>query len=444
MPSVAVIGSGLAGGLVVQGLGRSAAVTLLERGRRAPTTPKELRSAGHPLGLSQTFSYGIGGTTNLWRGCMLSMRPEELGKDWPEILRHQLGTHSKDVMHHLYGSSVSQEWQRNQCLRSKDSQILDTVYAPRLPSRTARLKGLKGASVRLGSFVESIIETANGVELSVDDNGRSAKLAFDYVVIAAGAINSPLLLQRSGLGGKQVGLNLTDHPMGMVAKVRRGILSNRYDAMSLQGRWKNVAKILDKETGLWTSFQLCPAPDLLFEQDEYLTFGHRKSSFRLLNFQKWRKLASSEYRTMMARKLAGRDRLGQFAFVLAMTEQEARGQGKIRGSRDGSVDIEWQVSEQACGAVGRSLSVFEQWLGCELHLAPGDMKNRLWSGAHHAGSCRISSDDESGVVDANLRVHGTSRIFVCDASVLPSTGATNPGLTIGSLALRLAAHITHL
>ena len=444
VPTIAVIGSGLAGGLLVQGLGRYADVTLLERGKRLPTAPKGVRLIGHPLGLSQTFTYGVGGTTNLWRGCMLSMRPDEFGQDWPEAIKHQIRTHSKSVMHHLYGTSVSQAWESKQRPKPSRPYVLDTVYAPTAPFRIAKLRGLKGASVRLESFVESIVETVDGVALTVCSNGHTTKLVFDYVIIAAGAINSPLLLQRSGLGGEQAGLNLTDHPMGMVAKVRRGRSFNRYDAMSLQGSWKKVAKFHDNKTGLWTSFQLCPAPDLLFDGDEYLISGLRQSSMRLFSFQKWKKLASTEYCAMMARKLTGRGRLGPFAFVLAMTEQEARGQGKIRGSRDGGVDLEWQVSERACGAVRRSLSAFEQWLGCDLELAPGNVKNRLWSGAHHAGSCRISRDANSGVVDDNLRVHGASRIFVCDASVLPSTGATNPGLTIGSLALRLASHIRQL
>jgi nucleoside-diphosphate-sugar epimerase len=44
-------------------------------------------------------------------------------------------------------------------------------------------------------------------------------------------------------------------------------------------------------------------------------------------------------------------------------------------------------------------------------------------------------------VDQDLRVHGTQHVYVCDGSVLPSTGASNTGLTIAALAHRLAERL---
>jgi choline dehydrogenase-like flavoprotein len=45
------------------------------------------------------------------------------------------------------------------------------------------------------------------------------------------------------------------------------------------------------------------------------------------------------------------------------------------------------------------------------------------------------------VVDEDLRVIGTDRLFVCDMSVMPFSSAANPVRTLGALALRLAAHL---
>jgi choline dehydrogenase-like flavoprotein len=55
--------------------------------------------------------------------------------------------------------------------------------------------------------------------------------------------------------------------------------------------------------------------------------------------------------------------------------------------------------------------------------------------------CRIATNPADGVVDENLLVHGSRNTFVCDASVLPSTGATNTALTVGALAHRLSEHL---
>ena len=46
------------------------------------------------------------------------------------------------------------------------------------------------------------------------------------------------------------------------------------------------------------------------------------------------------------------------------------------------------------------------------------------------------------VVDEDLRVAGTQRLYVCDMSVMPFSSAANPVRTLVALALRLARHLT--
>jgi choline dehydrogenase-like flavoprotein len=62
-------------------------------------------------------------------------------------------------------------------------------------------------------------------------------------------------------------------------------------------------------------------------------------------------------------------------------------------------------------------------------------------GAHATSTCRMSSSDTDGVVDKNLRVHGTDNLYVCSNAVYPNVTAVNPTLTLGALAVRLAEHI---
>ena len=50
----------------------------------------------------------------------------------------------------------------------------------------------------------------------------------------------------------------------------------------------------------------------------------------------------------------------------------------------------------------------------------------------------MSENDETGVVDADARVHGTSNLYVAGSSVFPSSGSTSPTVTVVQLALRLA------
>jgi choline dehydrogenase-like flavoprotein len=62
----------------------------------------------------------------------------------------------------------------------------------------------------------------------------------------------------------------------------------------------------------------------------------------------------------------------------------------------------------------------------------------LW---HEIGTARMGVEPSTSVVDANCQVHGVQGLYVADASVLPSAGAINTGLTIAALALRTADHI---
>lgn len=62
-------------------------------------------------------------------------------------------------------------------------------------------------------------------------------------------------------------------------------------------------------------------------------------------------------------------------------------------------------------------------------------------GFHAIGTTRMADSDTEGVVDANLRVHGTDNVFVCSNSVFPSGGAVSPTLTLAALAKRLVDHL---
>jgi choline dehydrogenase-like flavoprotein len=57
-------------------------------------------------------------------------------------------------------------------------------------------------------------------------------------------------------------------------------------------------------------------------------------------------------------------------------------------------------------------------------------------GDHAMSTCRMSASDANGVVDANLKIHGTDNLFICSNAVFPSASASNPTLTLIALALR--------
>ncbi|MGB7624086.1 MAG: GMC family oxidoreductase [Terriglobia bacterium] len=61
--------------------------------------------------------------------------------------------------------------------------------------------------------------------------------------------------------------------------------------------------------------------------------------------------------------------------------------------------------------------------------------------AHPQGSCRMAADPARGVVDSFCRSHDLQNLFICDASVFPTSIGVNPMITIMALADRCAAYI---
>ena len=58
--------------------------------------------------------------------------------------------------------------------------------------------------------------------------------------------------------------------------------------------------------------------------------------------------------------------------------------------------------------------------------------------AHVCGTCRFGLDAGDSVLDGNNKAHGLSNLYIVDASFFPSSGGTNPALTIAANALRVA------
>ena len=58
--------------------------------------------------------------------------------------------------------------------------------------------------------------------------------------------------------------------------------------------------------------------------------------------------------------------------------------------------------------------------------------------AHTIGTCRMGTDRDSAVVDADGRSFDIDNLWICDNSVFPSALVANPALTIMALSLRTA------
>ncbi len=99
-----------------------------------------------------------------------------------------------------------------------------------------------------------------------------------------------------------------------------------------------------------------------------------------------------------------------------------------------------QVSEALAIEVGRAgLGRIQIVDDDETGWPPG-----LRGGWHQMGTTKMNADPAHGVVDPDCRVHGVANLFIAGSSVFPTSGTSNPTMTIVALALRLSDHIKGL
>jgi choline dehydrogenase-like flavoprotein len=57
---------------------------------------------------------------------------------------------------------------------------------------------------------------------------------------------------------------------------------------------------------------------------------------------------------------------------------------------------------------------------------------------HSCGTCRFGTDPKTSVLNSENRAHDLKNLWVCDSSFFPSSGGTNPSLTVAANAIRVA------
>lgn len=277
--------------------------------------------------------------------------------------------------------------------------------------------------------------TATGAE------GQPVKVAVraPRVVVAAGSLESPALLLRSGIGGPAVGQYLRLHPATVVF--------GSYDEE--QRPWWGAP-----QSGLSDQFAD------LEDGYGYLIEGVAYAPGLMGAMLPWTAGRDHKERAAQMRNTS--------AFVAV-----ARDRGHGRVTLDGSGDavhtypvadpldqrtilrgLETQIRIHAA-AGARQIHVLTErvpaWTrGDDLDafvaqvravpIGPGG--HRLFS-AHQLGSCRMGRDPQTSVADGRGELHDTPGVWIGDGSAFPTASGTNPMVTIMALAHRTAEAIAN-
>jgi choline dehydrogenase-like flavoprotein len=270
---------------------------------------------------------------------------------------------------------------------------------------------------------------AVGIQAIAGD-GRSIRVRARAVILAGGAIPTPLLLLRQGIGNAsgQVGRNLSTHPSGGFSAIFDHEI--RGHAHIPQGY---ACDEFLRDGVLITAAQ----PDLNVAAAVLPFVGRRLM------------------------EILGRiDHLAYFALLI----RDARPNGRVWQDVGGLPAITYNIGPddiermhqamihtgEMCLAAGakrlhptalrmrelkgaRDLDAFRK-----ATLSPSDV---IWTSYHPLGTCKMGRDPRASVVDTNHQSHDVPALFVVDGSTVPGPLGVNPQLTIMAMATRAAEKI---
>jgi choline dehydrogenase-like flavoprotein len=270
--------------------------------------------------------------------------------------------------------------------------------------------------------------------------GREVTFRGKSIVLAAGALQTPRLLLRSrsllwpgGLanGSGMVGRNLMRHCIDLYVVEPRelglgGAPENRFKEFA----FNDFYAVDGVKLGSVQSFGRLPPGEMLFgslKQDmkdgplHWLAGGLTVMRPALVPFLK---------------------RMVDRSITLATTMEDlpyADNRVFLAGDEpDGAVRIDYRLRDADKLRIARFRSLMRQALKSRRWRLVKQAENnqRL---AHACGTCRFGDDPKTSVLDENNRCHELENLYVVDSSFFPSSGGTNPGLTIAANALRVAA-----
>jgi len=260
---------------------------------------------------------------------------------------------------------------------------------------------------------------ATGVQF-VDADGQTHAVHAEVVVVAGGAMATSHLLLRSGIreatgdspSSQLIGRNIGWHP----ARIMAGLFDEPQDAHMVYPITAHCMAFQDDVDGGFI-VEAATIQDpigfavMLSDEDGVPMWGRQLNDM------------TRRYR--------------HFSGLLTMVTDQNHGRAWIDDEGRDRYTYEWN-------AVEHERDDAAQGFAREVLLAAGARRvlPSSQSSTHVQGGCRMGSDPERSVVDANAESHDVRRLFVGDSSVIPTTLSVNPSLTIMALASRLAAYLS--
>lgn len=282
--------------------------------------------------------------------------------------------------------------------------------------------------------VESLTASASRVERIVcERDGQRFELSAPVVVLAAGALNTPRILLSSanshwgnGLANRsgQVGRNLMHHYTDLYAVTPDEPGENHHKEIAFNDFYDGPHGAL----GTVQTFGRLPPAAMLAES---LKADIAKSPFRpLVPFYQ---IVKPMLRPTLTKLV---DNSAVFATIC---EDLPRADNRV-AIVNGRIHVRYRVDGYGTRQISSMRRLMKDVLAPFRYQLIKQAENPELL-AHVCGTCRAGRLPADSVVDGTNKCHDVDNLYIVDASFFPSSGGTNPALTIAANAMRVADHM---
>jgi choline dehydrogenase-like flavoprotein len=255
-----------------------------------------------------------------------------------------------------------------------------------------------------------------------DASGEPVSVAAERIVVAAGAIGSSWLLQRSGLGGDAVGEGLHFNINSPITADFEDVVDS-FAGIQMSHAYRASEGVPDYLVETWFN---PPATQALAMP------GWFGDHFR--NMRRYRHMACAG--VLVGTTTPGRVKPGQDAPEIVYTPSAADRDRVVEGLQ--TAGRIW-LKAGALRVMPATFAYQEYRTAASLASLPGRIRETgdlLLTSAHPQGGNAIGA-----VVDERFRVAGVEGLYLCDASVFPTSVHVNPQLTVMGMAHYAAERI---
>jgi choline dehydrogenase-like flavoprotein len=256
------------------------------------------------------------------------------------------------------------------------------------------------------------------VERGGEQGGELVRVEAEHFILAAGAVNSALLLLASGTEGRPEGLANSSGIVG-----RNFMCHNNTVVLALSPLRKNP-----------TSFQ-----KTLAIHDFYTAVPGVRPALGAIQLRGKVQPEMLRAKPRALLRLFAREIAERSVDFWVMSEDRADPDNRVLLDREGRVRLLHRPTNRtAHESLLRELRTSLRAAGFPIVILDRRGIDAL---QHQCGTLRFGTDPRTSVLDPWCRAHDLDNLHVIDASFLPSSGAVNPSLTILAQALRASEHL---